>query len=74
MLLLEESRRITEERGLNISRKKTSYLGCNEHQHSFTVRDSKESEDIQIWDRSWRMVVDRISRSFAERVHSGRKN
>ena len=40
-----------EERVLNISRKKTEYLGCNEHQDAdilFTGRDSKESEDIHI--------------------------
>ena len=29
---LEECRRAMEERGLKISRKKTEYLGCNEHQ------------------------------------------
>ena len=31
---LEEWRRAMEERVLNISRKKTEYLGCNEHQYS----------------------------------------
>ena len=48
---LEEWRRAMEERVLNISRKKTEYLGWNEHQvcrYPFTGRDSKESEDIQI--------------------------
>ena len=29
---LEECRRAMEERGLKISRRKTEYLGCNEHQ------------------------------------------
>ena len=29
---LGESRRAMEERGLKISRKKTEYLGCTEHQ------------------------------------------
>ena len=29
---LEECRRAMEERVLNISRRKTEYLGCNEHQ------------------------------------------
>ena len=29
---LDEWRRSMEDRGLNISRRKTEYLGCNEHQ------------------------------------------
>ena len=37
-----------EERGLKISRRKTEYLGCNEHQDAVTGRAIKESEDIHI--------------------------
>ena len=33
---LEEWRRAKEKRGLNISRRKTEYLGCNEHQDAGT--------------------------------------
>ncbi len=46
-----------EERGLEIIRKKTEYLGCNEHQdaqlHLQLMRDREESADIhaRIWDR-----------------------
>ena len=49
---LDEWRRAMEKRGLKISRKKTEYLGCDEHQdaeiHSLTGRGNKEIEDIHI--------------------------
>ena len=62
---LEEWRRAMVERGLKISRMKTQYLGCNEHQDAdIHLQGSKESEDIHIpgidVGGGWRIFTDSL--------------
>ena len=66
-----------EQRGLKISRMKTQYLGCNEHQdaeihlHGETVKGVHS----HTWDRRWRMMENWMRKSPAEcRVQGGCNN
>ena len=75
---LEEWRRAMEERGLKISRRKTEYLGCNEHQHADihlqgeTVKRVKTFTYLHVWDRRWRKMANWTRKSPTECTACGR--
>ena len=69
-----------EERGLKISRRKTEYLGGNEHQDAEiqlqgeTVKRVKTFTYRPTWDRRWRRMENWMRKSPTDRVQSGWKN
>ena len=73
---LEEWRRTMEERGLKISRKKTEYLGCNEHQDAEIHLQGETVKRV----KTFTYLVSRLAQDgelgaeVTHRVQSGWKN
>ena len=62
---------------LNISRMKTQYLGCNEHQDTEIHLQGETVKGVHshTWDRRWRMMENWMRKSPAEcRVQGGCNN
>ena len=74
---LEEWGRAMEERGLKISRKKTEYLGCNEHQNAYIHLQGETVKRVKTFTYlgSTLVVEDgELDAEFTHRVQSGWKN
>ena len=73
---LEEYRRVMEERGLKISRKKTEYLGCKEHQDAEIIFQEEAVKGLKIFTYLGFMFADdgELGAEVTHRVQSGWKN
>ena len=73
---LEELRRAIEERGLKISRRKTEYLGCNEHQDADIQLQGETVKRVKTFTYLGSTLADdgELDAEVIHRVQSGWKN
>ena len=73
---LEEWRRAMEERGLKISRRKTEYLGCNEHQDAEIQLQGETVKRVETFTYLGSTLAEdgELDAEVTSRVQSGWKN
>ena len=73
---LEEWRRAMEERGLKVSRRKTEYLGCNEHQDAEIQLQGETVKRVKTFTYLGSTLAEdgELDAEFTHRVQSGWKN